>query len=501
MASQGVEDVQRQEHAATLLDNGSGQPTCADASVLAAAGPSRARGTADPVGDDGDVNLDPENTAMLNLFCAWSIGFLAAVEGTVSVPSLWKYVESLGGTRRDYGMAISIFAIGRVAAMGMFGMWVDRRTYKEVYVVSLLISMFSGFLYASAPTVGLWALLVGRGLLGAMSAQTVATQAFISRNTSLRDRTRYMSINVLVSNTLTLGGPAFNFIIVALPEFEVELGQRRMVFNRYTWVGYFLLCGQLAVLAFIVCCFKEPHKGPFRRPHPMSCAASVLTLGGLFPWMRVWIDPWLRKTGCWFIFVNNFRNNFTAFSVTYAVPLITDRDYGWGQLQNSYIFLGLAIESIISTAVVGYASKWTNDRNLLTLWGIIAHSGLLAYALISGFGSNMISLALLLSLLIWYDFGTSAPATQALYSKLIGKGNAGLYFAMLQSNGAVSRVLSGQIVGFAYNSWGAPALWGCVHLLWALSWIALCVMWKRLHPEYIKAMHARLGSPEVANTS
>ena len=39
--------------------------------------------------------------------------------------------------------------------------------------------------------------------------------------------------------------------------------------------------------------------------------------------------------------------------------------------------------------------------------------------------------------------------SQGLYSKLIGKGNAGLYFAVLQSNGAISRVLAGQLVGLA----------------------------------------------------
>lgn len=47
--------------------------------------------------------LDPRNTALTNLLCAWSIGFLSAIEGTISVPSLWQYIDSLGGTHEDYG--------------------------------------------------------------------------------------------------------------------------------------------------------------------------------------------------------------------------------------------------------------------------------------------------------------------------------------------------------------------------------------------------------------
>ena len=33
--------------------------------------------------------------------------------------------------------------------MGVFGMWVDSRPYKEVWAVSLLISMFGGWIYAA----------------------------------------------------------------------------------------------------------------------------------------------------------------------------------------------------------------------------------------------------------------------------------------------------------------------------------------------------------------
>merc|ERR1712217_428224 len=100
-------------------------------------------------------------------------------------------------------------------------------------------------------------------------------------------------------------------------------------------------------------------------------------------------------------------------------------------------------------------------------------------------------------LLVWYDFGTAAPQTQSLYSKLIGKGNAGLYFAVLQSNGAVGHIVSGQLVGLAYGSFGAPCLWGSVHFVWALSWMVLAARWKSLHPDCIQEMHERLGDPNA----
>ena len=46
------------------------------------------------------------------------------------------------------------------------------------------------------------------------------------------------------------------------------------------------------------------------------------------------------------VFAINFRNNYTMFAVTYAIPLITDRDYSYGQLENSYIYLALTITAL-----------------------------------------------------------------------------------------------------------------------------------------------------------
>ena len=80
------------------------------------------------------------------------------------------------------------------------------------------------------------------------------------------------------------------------------------------------------------------------------------------------------------------------FAVTYAIPLITDRDYvschgiagirvaffsicqrfhcgqGYGQLETSYIFLALTLTSLASTSVIAFASKHASDRDLLCLF-------------------------------------------------------------------------------------------------------------------------------------
>mmetsp|Transcript_49164 Transcript_49164/g.115587 ORF Transcript_49164/g.115587 Transcript_49164/m.115587 type:complete len:472 (+) Transcript_49164:43-1458(+) len=429
-----------------------------------------------------DPDLNPETTSMLNLLCAWCIGCMIAVEGTLSVPSLLGYVESLGGDKHVYGLCAGCFSMARLLCMGFYGFWVDRRPYKEVFAVSLGASIFASLLYAAAPSLGLWAVLASRAALGATAAQGVATQAFTARNTSLADRTHYMGIFVLVANTLTLAGPALNLFIVWLPRFTLHLGPISLVFDNFTWVGYFLMLLQLPALLFVRRAFQEPLRRPPAPPPHLGPVGECLTLGGLLPYMRLFVDPWLHKTGAWFVFILNFRNAFTMNAINFAVPVITSRDYGWTQLHNSYVFVALSLESIISTAILQRASKRFNDRNLMSTWALISHTGLLAYAGLSSFGVSSLPVATFISSLVWYDFGSSMPPTQSLYSKLIGKGNAGLYFSVLQSNASLANAISGQLVGLAYGSWGAPALWGFLQVMWLASWIMLFFMWNRLHP-------------------
>ena len=35
-------------------------------------------------------DLDPDTSGLTNMLCAWAIGLLSEVEGTISVPSLWQ---------------------------------------------------------------------------------------------------------------------------------------------------------------------------------------------------------------------------------------------------------------------------------------------------------------------------------------------------------------------------------------------------------------------------
>lgn len=448
-----------------------------------------------------DTNNDVDSRRLRNsLFSVWAISFLTAIDGTVAIPSLWRYIESLGGDEEYYGTCVSIFAIARVICMGPFGIWVDNRPFREIFATSLVLSMVASVIYAMGPTVGIHALLVSRFLLGGTSAVSVATQAFVSEHTSKAERTKYTSINSAIITSLSVCGPVFNLVIVALPEAHYHLGKQfPLEFTDYTWVGYFLCACQGIVLIGFLHFFTEPTRVDRRKPKSLGQVGRCLTLGGLFPWPRFFLDPWLYVTHSWSMIALAFRTNSLNYAVTYAIPLITARDYDYGQLGNSYVFCVASVLRIISTGGVAKLSMKISDRVLIVFFEGCTILLLLALLI----PSKMTTLALPMPLFVGLVCGILAvdpgPVVVGLYSKLIGPGNAGLYFAVLQSNGAIARALFGQLVGFAYGSLGPIWLWSTCGLLVLFSSAVLLTLWRQLKPSAIEVMHDSLESHQQLN--
>ena len=180
------------------------------------------------------------------------------------------------------------FSMARFLCMGLYGYWADRRSYKEVFMASLgpgaqirevlatedcrrncvkaeaVVSSdrlqstcFQAATKGLCPCEPAVCCSCKPGHVGAAGCQSRAgcnssavgcdpsaprqrtrlehavnrgrlAVRFIARNTSLDDRTHYMGVYVLVSNTLTLAGPALNLFIVWLPRFEINLGPLKL---------------------------------------------------------------------------------------------------------------------------------------------------------------------------------------------------------------------------------------------------------------------------------
>eukprot|EP01043_Picozoa_sp_COSAG02_P028411 COSAG02_NODE_1720_length_11195_cov_7.064978_7_plen_301_part_00 len=72
------------------------------------------------------------------------------IDMSVSLPSLWIYIQYLGGTKSVYGMAGAIANAVGFAAAPLFGWLADRASSKQVIILALIVQTLGGLVYALA---------------------------------------------------------------------------------------------------------------------------------------------------------------------------------------------------------------------------------------------------------------------------------------------------------------------------------------------------------------
>ena len=275
-----------------------------------------------------------------------------------------------------------------------------------------------------------------------------------------------MSINTAIVNSLSVCGPVFNLLIYALPHHTRSLAAwglpgYALVFDHYTYVGYFVRVAQLRD--------RAPHRRALRgaaarAPRERARAAPTAsttsrTSNAPRPPRRsrrrrrsAAPAPRSRSAGCCRGRASSSTRGcarrargrsssstpqqLLGYAYTYCLPLITARDYGFGQLENSYVFGVIAGVRIGVTLLVSRLAKRYSDRGLMLSLVSCSLALTLAYCACSRLSTERVALAALVALFVGLFCSDSGPPTQGLYSKLIGRGHAGLYFAVLQSNGA-----------------------------------------------------------------
>lgn len=320
-----------------------------------------------------------------NVWVIFAATFASAVEGTIVIPSLWLYVDSMGGSASFYGSLIAAFWLTRVPSLLLFGLWVDRAPFSRVLSAGLVLGVFGAVLYATAPLAvgafghrGLLWLLASRVCIGAGSGMSAATQAFFATETPVEVRTQYMGYNQMFQRLVTPSGPALNLAFVLLPQLGLPHGWtplRSPLLSKFTYVGYFLCFLNLALLLYLRCCFVEPPR------------AGVGAIPGVVkPVPNVgWLLRHIGRTKAWVSYVLSTQNNFSNQAVTWAAPLISAHNFGWGQLDNSLFTAATALFAVLGALCTTRLSRrGFKDRDLITGSQLLVGPGLVAIAIYWG---------------------------------------------------------------------------------------------------------------------
>ena len=305
-------------------------------------------------------------------------GFVAAVEYSVLMPTAWQYVQQLNGTEMELGVALSLFPAAKLAAFLPVGVAADAGVpMRAIFVLCLALQVGGNMSYGLAGHCGaLWMVYLGRAGAGLGAALATLVSAYIARAQPIEAQTHLFAVQTgarLVGNVL---GPAVN---VGLARLHVEWGIIDL--NPLTAPGYLLaLLNALLIVAFAGI-FREPPPAVRRRggggegvallpAQPRGALAAVAEVAG-----------GLGSTGAWWCLHVIFCLGGLLSMLETAITPITKAQYGWGTVQNSLLFGGIAGAALLAVAAVIVLDRRGKVRTLnIALIGV----GLLLAALVFG---------------------------------------------------------------------------------------------------------------------
>ncbi len=347
--------------------------------------------------------------------------FLDLIGFGIVLPLLPGYAARLHVSETAIGVLVASFSLMQFLLAHWWGRLSDRIGRRPVILVGLLGSSLSYLLFAFASTY--WILLASRVLAGAMGATVNVAQAYLADVTTLAERPR----------ALGLIGAAFGLGFVVGPG-----------------IG-----GVSATL------------GP-AAPGLIAAGLTAVNLGLAWWWL-----PESRQSGAPArtetpVHGSRFLAPFAAvgcttvaFTVLYVVfPLEVERKLGFDQHHAAYLFMLLGVVSaIVQGGLIGRLVTRYGERHLILAGSVLLALGLAGLTQAFSAGPTHAGLTLLYGSLLILATGSGivAPSAAAMVSRLAPAEEQGSALGLLQSVGAVARIVGPILAGTVAAGLGAAA--------------------------------------------
>ncbi|GCF11955.1 tetracycline resistance MFS efflux pump [Dictyobacter arantiisoli] len=411
-----------------------------------------------------------QRTAMLLMALTILIDFTGF--GLV-IPLLPFWAERVGTNALGIGALISIYAVAQFLFTPMLGVLSDRHGRKPIIVTSILIEVIA--LTATALANSLPFLLCARFIGGIGASNIGSAQAVIADLTSPRERAKWMG---MIGAAIGLGfviGPALSGIMAPL---GLQL-------------TFFVAAGLAAVNAVLVIVFlpetrkrNSEQSKQARKANPFSIFFGGWRMGARY--------PLIVRLIC----VNLFYTlAFTGMESTFS--LLTQRNFGWGAMQNGYVFTYVGVMIVIMQGgLIGRLVKRWNEQTLMLAGLILMALGLFTLPI----GVNLIWTLIALGVLSIGD-GAVSPMSSTLLSFATPADSQGEILGLSQGIGSLGRVFGPIIAGSLYTFRGPIASYSVAALLVIIAAILIYSSLKnhlKLLESAIHPASSGIGSTPIA---
>ncbi|XP_029104819.1 major facilitator superfamily domain-containing protein 8-like [Scleropages formosus] len=351
-----------------------------------------------------------------------TVGFiflLSGVEYAVILPTVWRYLQTLGAAPYFLGLGLSAFSLSGLLSGPVFGHWSDRtRTTKNIVLLANIFEIVGNFMYFMG--FSKWLLLSSRLVAGVGAGAGSSIFGFLAWSTAPEDRATVFAAVMACRQAGLLIGPAFN-VFLRLCDFR--LGP--FVVNKYTSPGLFM-CAMWVLLQILVVFmyWDVPPPDPGSQDMDMgevgdevkplvpaaeapdSCYGTVNEQ----PEVRVTPDdgraspsappspppsppPGCEKSDAFrdskellreevvVLLTAQFITLFNQTALETMVTPLTQRYFGFGELENSVMYCLCGVEVIGGFLLVRWLSRRVSDRVVLAA-GLLICSIACAWCLI-----------------------------------------------------------------------------------------------------------------------
>jgi DHA1 family multidrug resistance protein-like MFS transporter len=187
----------------------------------------------------------------------------------VVIPIMPFYVDSMGAGGTELGLLVASYAVMRLIFGPIWGSLSDRIGRKPVLMIGMLGYAITMFWFGLATQ--LWMLFVARSLSGILSSATSpTTMAYISDNTSEKDRGRGMGILGAAIGLGTVIGPGFGGWLAGDSPTGAALSTP------------FFIAGAMSLVALLLIAVLLPESRPSRAEQPALSKTKLVDFKALW---------------------------------------------------------------------------------------------------------------------------------------------------------------------------------------------------------------------------
>jgi MFS family permease len=353
------------------------------------------------------------------------------------IPVLPYYAEQFGASALGFGALVGVFSLSQFVATVVLGGLSDRVGRRPVLLASIAVGAVGYTLFGLASSYA-W-LFAARAIAGFAGGNISVAQAYIADVTSPSQRSRGMG----------LVGAAFGLGFIVGP----ALGAIAAHYGGMQSVGFVGagLCGLNLVSAFLV--LRESLRHEHRAARPLVDMTHL---------RRGLTDPRFSHVFAVFGLVP-----FAFSGYVVAVPLFTERAFGWGPAELGAFF---TVVGVIAASVQGYLfgkiQPHTGDMPLIA-WGVLAMAvGIAAIPFVTQAWQ-------IFPCVIVLAFGNSiaAPAITGLVSTRAGPAEQGAMMGAAQALTAAGRFSGPLLFGQLYDLAGPLAAFAAAGGMMFVAWL------------------------------